>query len=95
MQVDDKLIRYLEELSYIALSDEERGDMISSVQRVLDKMSGLKELNTEGVLELTHPIDNVNVFRDDVVEASLDRSLLLKNARQKNEEMFIVPKTVE
>ena len=95
MQVDDKLISYLEELSYISLSNEERGSIITSVQKVIDNISKLKSLDTEGVTQLTHPIDNVNVFRDDVVEESMDRSLLLQNARQKNEEMFIAPKAVE
>jgi len=44
---------------------------------------------------LTHPLDNINVFREDVVVRSVDRTLLLQNARQKTEEMFIAPKTVE
>ena len=95
MQVDDKLIRYLEELSFIALSDDERENMAISVQNTLDKVSKLRDLDTEGVLELTHLIDVVNVFRDDVVMESLDRELLLKNAAKHNDEMFIAPKTVD
>ena len=95
VQIDDKMIRYLEESSQIALTDEERANMISGVQKAMDRISELKKVGTTGVEELVNPLGVVNVFRDDKVEKSLDRELLLKNAKNKNEEMFIAPKTVE
>ena len=95
MQIDDRLIRYSEELSYISLSDEDRTSVAAGIQRIMSKISILQSLDTDGVIELTHPLGNVNVMREDIVAESLDRALLLKNARQKNEEMFIAPKTVE
>ena len=95
MQVDEKLVRYLEELSYIELSDTDRESMIGGIQVIFDRISVLKGLDTEGVSELPNPLENVNVFRDDIVIKSMDRALLLKNAHQKTDEMFIAPKTVE
>jgi len=95
IQVDDKMMRYLEESSHIALTDEERANMISGVQKLMDRISEIKKVDTKGVIELVNPLESVNVFRDDKVEKSLDRELLLKNAKNKNEEMFIAPKTVE
>ena len=95
IHIDDKKMRYLEESSHIALSDEERMDIISGVQKIMDKIEMLKKLDTKDVTELINPLELTNVFRDDKVEQSLDRELLLKNARTKNEEMFIAPKTVE
>jgi aspartyl/glutamyl-tRNA(Asn/Gln) amidotransferase C subunit len=47
------------------------------------------------VPERSHPFDDVNNFRPDETKASFERELILKNAPQKNEEMFVVPKTVE
>jgi len=95
IQIDDKKMRYLEESSHIALSDEERVNMIQGVQKLMDRIAELKKLDTKGVSELINPLDAVNVFRDDKVEKSLERKLLLKNAHNKNEDMFIAPKTVE
>jgi len=95
MQVDDKLIRYIEELSNIALSDDERADMAEGVQKFMDKMAELQELDTEGVMELVNPLQDIISYREDKVEPSLDRELLLQSARDKNDEMFVVPKTVE
>jgi aspartyl/glutamyl-tRNA(Asn/Gln) amidotransferase C subunit len=95
MQIDDKLISYLEDLSCLTLSDGEKSRLKGDLQEILAYMARLGELNTEGVTERSHPFDNVNVFRDDEIRASFERGQILKNAAVKNDEMFIAPKTVE
>jgi len=95
MHIDDKLISYLEDLSCLTLSDSEKNRLMGDLQKILDYMARLSELDTAGVNERSHPFDNVNAFRDDAVRASFDRELILKNAPVKNDEMIIAPKTVE
>ncbi|MCL2804781.1 MAG: Asp-tRNA(Asn)/Glu-tRNA(Gln) amidotransferase subunit GatC [Treponema sp.] len=104
MQVDDKLISYLENLSCLTLSESEKKSMTEDFQKTLIDISRIKELGkpqgTENVLrgdtrECSSPFDDVNVFREDDVCPSLDRSLILKNAPVKNDEFFMAPKTVE
>jgi len=95
MQIDDKLLAYLEDLSCLTLSANEKTKLTHDLQEILDYMARLGELNTDGVVERSHPFDNVNVFRDDAVRPSFDRALILKNAPVRNDEMIIAPKTVE
>jgi aspartyl/glutamyl-tRNA(Asn/Gln) amidotransferase C subunit len=95
MQIDGELLDYLEDLSCLTLADEEKVRLTHDLQEILDYMARLGELNTEGVAELSHPFDNVNFFRDDVVCPSYDRASILQNAPAKNDEMIIAPKTVE
>jgi aspartyl-tRNA(Asn)/glutamyl-tRNA(Gln) amidotransferase subunit C len=95
MQIDDKLISYLEDLSCLTLSDAEKSRLTGDLKEILGGMERLSGLNTEGVPERSHPFDNVNAFRDDEAGASFDRGLILKNAPDKNDETFITPKTVE
>jgi len=95
MQIDDKLITYLEDLSCLTLSDGEKSRLTGDLQKILDYMARLGELDTAGVNERSHPFDTVNVFRDDEVRQSYSRELILKNAPVRNEEMIIAPKTVE
>ena len=93
IQVDDKLILHLEDLSCFTLSDSERSRLAADFQKLLDGISLISELNTDGAPEYCP--DNVNIFREDEIIPSLDRELVLKNAPVKNDEMFIAPKTVE
>ena len=91
MRIDDKLITYLEELSCLTLSDSEKSRLSGDLQKILDYMARLGELDTTGVSERSHPFDNVNAFRDDEARPSFDRELILKNALVKNDEMIIAP----
>jgi aspartyl-tRNA(Asn)/glutamyl-tRNA(Gln) amidotransferase subunit C len=95
MRIDDKLILYLEELSCLSLSPDEKERLTGDLQKILDYMARLGELNTDGVPERSHPFNNVNVFREDKARPSFDRALILQNAPQKNDEFFIAPRTVE
>jgi aspartyl-tRNA(Asn)/glutamyl-tRNA(Gln) amidotransferase subunit C len=95
MIIDEKLIAYLEDLSCLTLSGPEKTRLAGDLKEILGGMERLGELDTENVGERSHPFDNVNAFRGDEAKASFDRELILKNAPQKNGEMFIAPKTVE
>ena len=95
MRVDDKLLSYMEDLSFFILSDEEKSSLAKDLEMILNGIDKLSELNTEGAGECTHPFDKVNVFRDDEVHPFASRELILKNAPVRNEEMIIAPKTVE
>ena len=95
MQIDEKLIAYLEDLSCLTLSDGEKACLAAELEKILDGMARLGGVDTDGVPERSHPFDAVNAFREDVVKASFDRELILKNAPDRNAAMFIAPKTVE
>ena len=95
MEIDDKLISYLEDLSYLRLSDDEKNRLKTDLEKILNNMAQLDNLDTGGVPERSHPFDKVNAFRYDEPYASFDREFILKNAPNRNEEMFIAPKTVE
>jgi aspartyl/glutamyl-tRNA(Asn/Gln) amidotransferase C subunit len=95
MQIDDKLLAYLEDLSCLTLSENEKTKLTHDLQEILDYMARLGEIDTNGAVERSHPFDNVNVFRDDKVSSSFDRALILQNAPVRNDESIIAPKTVE
>ena len=85
----------LEELSLLTLSDDEKSLFMEDLKEVTASMAGLKELDTSGIAECSNPLDNVNGFREDEALPSYDRELILKNAPNRNNEMFIVPKTID
>jgi aspartyl-tRNA(Asn)/glutamyl-tRNA(Gln) amidotransferase subunit C len=89
-----QLITYLEDLSYLRFSDDERERLAGDLNKILGFMAKIGELDTENVSERSHPFDNVNAFRDDEIQESFDRELILVNAPERNDAMFIAPKTV-
>lgn len=95
MNIDDNLITYLEDLSCLTLSDDEKARLKGDLQEILGYMAKLGELDTNGVPERSHPFDNINAFRDDEVRESIERELILQNAPNRNDEAIIAPRTVE
>jgi aspartyl-tRNA(Asn)/glutamyl-tRNA(Gln) amidotransferase subunit C len=95
VEIDTRLIAYLEELSCLTLSEQEKQRLTGDLREILSSMARLEELDTTNVPERSHPFDNVNAFREDVAQASFPRDLILQNAPKQNAEFFIAPKTVE
>lgn len=90
--VMDKLIKYLEGLSRLSLSDEERESL--ELNKITEYMSKLNELDTEGVDILSHSLDSYARLRDDDFEEFKDIHLIMENAPDSYENQFRVPKTV-
>ncbi|MCL2002618.1 MAG: Asp-tRNA(Asn)/Glu-tRNA(Gln) amidotransferase subunit GatC [Oscillospiraceae bacterium] len=95
MRIDGALIAYLEDLSCLTLSEEEKTRLTGDLEKILGNMARLDGLDTENIPERSHPFDHVNAFREDEVRPSLDRALILKNAPGSGGEMFAAPKTVQ
>ena len=94
MRIDENLISYLEELSCLTLSGAEKQRLKGDLGDILGGMARLSELDTEGVPERSHPFDHVNAFREDAVQPSFERELILRNAPEQDGGMIIAPKTV-
>ncbi|HCC34705.1 MAG TPA: hypothetical protein DEQ02_03360 [Ruminococcaceae bacterium] len=93
--VDDKLISYLEDLSCLAISEDEKPRLKAELSKILSGMASLNGLDTENSPERSHPFDNVNAFREDKTVKSFERELILQNAPKHSDEIFIAPRTVE
>ena len=94
MQIDEQLIAYLEDLSCLRLTDAERERLADDLGKILDRMGQLGSLDVDNVPARSHPFDNANAFRDDVVAPSWPRELILQNAPQHVDGMFVAPPSV-
>ncbi|MCD7905982.1 MAG: Asp-tRNA(Asn)/Glu-tRNA(Gln) amidotransferase subunit GatC [Clostridiales bacterium] len=95
MIIDDKLIDYLEELSRLRLTEEEKEKEKTDLSKIISYVDKLGELDTENREAMSHPFDYTNNFRTDEAKPSFDRELILQNAPKKKDGCFQVPKTVE
>lgn len=93
--VDDKLIKYLEELSRLNLTPAEEERLKAELNKILDYIDMLNELDTDEAEPMSHPFAYTNNFRDDEVTASYERETILENAPQQKDGCFKVPTTVE
>lgn len=87
-------MEYLEILSQISLTEEEKQETAGELKKILAYMEKLEELDTDGVEPMSHVFPVQNVFREDIVEREDQWEALLENAPQKKEGQYLMPKTV-
>lgn len=94
-KISDETMEYVGILAKLTLSGEEREEARRDMERMLDYIDKLNQLDTDGVEPMSHVFPVSNVFREDVVTNGDDRDNILKNAPEKKDGAFKVPKTVE
>jgi aspartyl-tRNA(Asn)/glutamyl-tRNA(Gln) amidotransferase subunit C len=94
-KITDEMIDYVSILAKLDLDDRERDKAREDMQKMLNYIDKLNELDTVDVEPLSHILSVENVFREDVVTNGDDRENILANAPEKKDGQFQVPKTVE
>ncbi len=93
--ISDETMEYVAILAKLELSEEERRQAKQDMEKMLDYIDQLNELDTSGVEPMSHVLPVQNVFREDVVTNGDERDKILKNAPEEKNGAFVVPKTVE
>ena len=95
MQVDEQLVLRLEKLARLQLSEEERELIQGDLNKILEMVDKLKEVNTENVTPLAYINEEVNVLREDVIKNQTPREDALRNAPAEDGTYFKVPKVIK
>ena len=94
MPVSKKDVEYIANLARLKFDESELENFTHELNEILNYVEKLNELDTSDVEPLSHPIENQNVFREDSVKQSIERENALKNAPDKTDEFFVVPKVI-
>lgn len=94
MSVTRKDVEHIAELARLKFNDSELESFTHDMNEILSYVEKLNELDTENVEPLSHPVEGVNAFREDKIKESIPHEEALKNAPDKDEEFFKVPKVI-
>jgi len=95
MEVNDAMIEKLAHLSRLEFNEAEKAEIKNDLQRMIEFVEKLNELDLEGVAPLLHMSDEINVLREDEIKGSIPRAEALKNAPLHDEQFFMVPKVIK
>jgi aspartyl-tRNA(Asn)/glutamyl-tRNA(Gln) amidotransferase subunit C len=95
MEVNDALVDKLANLSRLHFNTTEKEGIKKDLQRMIQFVEKLNELDTTGVEPLLHMSDQVNILREDEVKGSISRAEGLQNAPVHDEHFFKVPKVIQ
>ena len=87
-----KDVEHVAKLARLELTDSEKEMFTEQLGDVLAHVEKMNEVNTVGVEPMNHPIDFVNVMREDNKIYENTREELMSNAPDIEGEFFKVPK---
>ena len=92
--IDDATMENVCILAKLSLTEEEKVKAAAEMQKMLDYVEKLDELDTRNVEPLSHIFGNRNVFREDVVTNGDNHARMMTNAPKSKENQYQVPKTI-
>ncbi len=95
MEVNDALVDKLANLARLQFNTTEKEGIKNDLQRMIQFVEKLNEVDTTGVEPLLHMSEQVNVLREDEVKGSITRAEGLQNAPVHDGEFFKVPKVIK
>lgn len=93
-KISDETIEYVGILAKLELSDEEKEEAKADMERMLDYIDTLNELDTSGTEPMSHVFPVYNVFREDEAVNGDGHEDTLANAPLMKENCFKVPRTI-
>jgi len=87
-------IEYLGSLAKISLTEDEKVHLSEELGKIIYYISQLADVPTEKISPTWHVLPVTNVFREDEIKDGTDREDILKNAPERTDKFFKVPKII-
>jgi aspartyl-tRNA(Asn)/glutamyl-tRNA(Gln) amidotransferase subunit C len=88
-------VEYIAHLARLEVSDDEIADYVDKLSRIIDLVTELGELDTEGTLPMAHPLAMSQRLRPDEVTETDHRDRYQQNAPDVGQGFYRVPKVIE
>ena len=95
MKIDEKTVREIAHLARFEFDDTSTENAIQDLNRMLEFVNRLNELDTSGIEPLIHMTEEYNVLRNDESVVSISQQEALLNAPKKDSDYFKVAKVIE
>lgn len=95
MEVNCETIKHLAQLSNFSMSDKQAEKLTGDLKNIINYISELDKLDTDGIEPTYQVFEMENVWRDDeILPQDADREQLLALAKEEKDHQIKVPKVL-
>ena len=95
MKISEETVNHIAHLARLEFEGEKKDAIREDMDRIVDFMDKLQEVETGDVEPLIYMTEEVNKLRDDNPVVSLTQEEVLKNAPKKDSDYFRIPKVLD
>jgi aspartyl-tRNA(Asn)/glutamyl-tRNA(Gln) amidotransferase subunit C len=88
-------VKKIAHLARLGIDESDIESYAKDLSRMLDLMTQMSELNTDDVIPMAHPMDQVQRLRSDTVTERNNREQFQAIAPQMEAGLYLVPKVIE
>jgi len=88
-------VKKIAHLARVGIDDQDIQSYAKDLSGMLELMVQMSELNTDGIMPMAHPLDQVQRLRPDVVTEHDQREQFQAIAPQVEAGLYLVPKVIE
>lgn len=88
-------VKKIAHLARLGIDEQDVAAYAQDLSSVLDLMTKMGDLNTEGVMPMAHPLDQMQRLRSDEVTEQDNREKFQSIAPQVEAGLYLVPKVIE
>ena len=91
-EINKDIVKHTANLARIEISDDIAESFTSELDKIINYVHVMDELDLEDVEPQFHALNLTNVMREDIPEAPISKEDALKNAKQTESGQFKVPR---
>jgi aspartyl-tRNA(Asn)/glutamyl-tRNA(Gln) amidotransferase subunit C len=95
IKISEETVDKLANLARLEFNGKEKEEIINDLNRMLEFVGKLNELDTSNIEPLIYMNDEKNILREDEVKQTISQKEALSNAPKKDSDYIKVPKVVE
>ena len=95
MSIGKDDVNKISRLAAISVSEQEVDQVADKLSNILDLFAQMQAVNTDGIEPMSHPLDQVQRLREDVITESNHRDKYQKIAPSAEGGMYLVPQVIE
>ena len=88
-------VQHIATLARLSLADDEAGDVVDKLSRIVAFVDQLKTAPTDNVIPMAHPLNQTQRLRADEVTEGDERERIQANAPAVSDGLYLVPKVLE
>jgi aspartyl-tRNA(Asn)/glutamyl-tRNA(Gln) amidotransferase subunit C len=93
--MDKKTIIKIANLAKLEIKDDKINDIISSLEKILNLVDEMNDVNTDDVTPMSHPLNLKQELRKDEVKEVNQRDLFQKDNENTDNGYYKVPKIID
>ena len=95
MSLTKEQVEHIASLARLRLEEDEFGDVVDKLSRIVDFVDQLQAAPTDDVLPMAHPLDMSQRLRADEITEPDQRDYVQQNAPETDAGYYLVPKVIE